>query len=109
LNLGLKPGYTLCVNFDLEGLRHIARLARLELSDAELQSVRARMEAVLEHVDHLKRLDVDGVPPLDHAADLTIARREDEPRPGLTAESALSNAPAVAGPYFTVPRIIEAP
>jgi aspartyl-tRNA(Asn)/glutamyl-tRNA(Gln) amidotransferase subunit C len=97
------------VNLDVESLRRLARLARLDLSDQELQSVRGRLEAVIDYVDQLKKLKVDGVPPLDHAAELTIARRDDEPRPGLAAESALSNAPSVAGPYFTVPRIIEAP
>jgi aspartyl-tRNA(Asn)/glutamyl-tRNA(Gln) amidotransferase subunit C len=97
------------VTLDVENLRRLARLARLDLSDQELQSVRGRMEAVIDYVDQLKKLNVEGVPPLDHAAELTIARRADEPRPGLSAESALGNAPSVAGPYFTVPRIIEAP
>jgi aspartyl-tRNA(Asn)/glutamyl-tRNA(Gln) amidotransferase subunit C len=95
--------------FDPGNLRHIARLARLELSDAELESIRTRMQAILEYVDQLKKLDVEGVPPLDHAVDLANVRRDDEPRPGLPAEAALANAPAVAGPYFAVPRIIEAP
>lgn len=90
-------------------LQHIARLARLALSDAELESIRPRLQAIIEYVDQLKKLDVEGVPPLDHAVDLTSPRRDDEPRPGLPAEAALANAPAVLGPYFVVPRIIDAP
>lgn len=94
---------------DPANLRHLARLARLELSDAELESIRTRMQAILEYVDQLKKLDVEGVPPLDHAVDLSNVRRDDDPRPGLPAEAALANAPVVAGPYFAVPRIIDAP
>src|SRR5262245_6248746 len=90
-------------------LRHLARLARLELTDAELETLRPRLQAIIEYVDQLKKLPVEGVPPLDNAVDLANPRRPDEPRPGLPAEAALANAPAAAGPYFTVPRIIEAP
>src|SRR5688572_10876518 len=90
-------------------LRHLAKLARLDLSDADLEAIRPRMQAIIEYVDQLKKLDVEGVPSLDNAADLTNVRRPDEPRPGLPAEAALANAPAVAGPHFAVPRIIDAP
>ena len=94
---------------DLENLRRLARLGRLELSDAELEAMRPRMESIVAFVDQLKKLDVEGVAPLDHAVDLSNVRRADEPRPGLSAEAALANAPAVVGPYFVVPRIIDAP
>jgi len=67
------------------------------------------MQAILDYVDQLKKLDVEGVPPLDNAVDLTNVRRNDEPRPGLPPEAALANAPSVVGPYFAVPRIIDAP
>lgn len=97
------------MEFEASHLRHLARLARLELPEAELEAIRTRLKAILEYVDQLKKLDVEGVPPLDHAADVAIPLREDDPRPGLAPESALANAPAVAGPYFTVPRIIDAP
>jgi aspartyl-tRNA(Asn)/glutamyl-tRNA(Gln) amidotransferase subunit C len=94
---------------DREHLQHLARLARLELTEADLETLRPRLESIIEYVDQLKKLDVEGVPPLDNAVDLANPRRADEPRPGLPPEAALSNAPAAAGPYFTVPRIIEAP
>jgi len=94
---------------DADHLRRIARLARLEISETEFEAIRTRMQTILDFVDQLKRLDVEGVPPLDHAVDLSNIRRDDEPRPGLTAEAALANAPVVAGPYFVVPRIIDAP
>ncbi|HKS17180.1 MAG TPA: Asp-tRNA(Asn)/Glu-tRNA(Gln) amidotransferase subunit GatC [Planctomycetota bacterium] len=90
-------------------LRHLARLARLDLSDADLEAIRPRLRAIIEYVDQLKKLDVEGVPPLDNAVDLANVRRPDEPRPGLPAEAALGNAPAATGPYFAVPRIIDAP
>lgn len=97
------------MEFDLAHLRHLARLARLDLPEAELEALRTRLKAIVEYVDQLKQLDVEGVPPLDHAAEAALLRRADEPKPGLAPEDALSNAPAVAGPYFTVPRILEAP
>jgi len=97
------------MDFDPAALRHIARLARLDLTDADLEAIRPRLQAIIEYVDQLKKLDVEGVPPLDNAVDLTNVRRPDDPRPGLPAEAALANAPAVAGPYFAVPRIIDAP
>ena len=90
-------------------LPHLARLARLDLTEAEVEALRPRLQAIIEYVDQLKKLDVEGVPPLDNAVDLANVRRGDDPRPGLQSEAALSNAPSVAGPYFTVPRIIEAP
>lgn len=97
------------MSIDLDGLKRLARLARLDLSDAELESMRPRMDAIIDYVDRLKRLDVEGIAPLDHAVDLANVPRPDEPKPGLTAEASLANAPAAAGPYFTVPRIIDAP
>ena len=90
-------------------LSRLARLARLELSDAELAELEGRMGVILEFIDRLNELKVEGVPPLDHAVDLVNVPREDAPRAGLPSEAALSNAPAVAGPYFAVPRIIDAP
>ena len=94
---------------DREHLQHLARLARLELTEADLETLRPRLESIIEYVDQLKKLDVEGVPPLDNAVDLVNPLRADDPRPGLPSEAALANAPAAAGPYFTVPRIIEAP
>ena len=97
------------VSLDISALRHLARLARLDLSDAELEAMRPRMETIISYVDQLKKLDVEGVPPLDNAVDLANPRRADDPRPGLAADAALANAPAAVGPYFSVPRIIDAP
>ena len=94
---------------DPGSLRRLAHLARLRLSDAELAAYGAQIDAVLEHLEELKKLDVAGVPPLDHAVDLANVRRDDEVRPGLSPEAALSNAPATSGPFFTVPRILDLP
>ena len=97
------------MSIDLAALRRLAHLARLDLSDAELESMRPRMDAIIDYVDRIKRLDVEGIAPLDHAVDLANVPRPDEPKAGLSAEAALANGPATAGPYFTVPRIIDAP
>ncbi|HTF56693.1 MAG TPA: Asp-tRNA(Asn)/Glu-tRNA(Gln) amidotransferase subunit GatC [Planctomycetota bacterium] len=94
---------------DPESLRRLAHLARLRLSDAELAAYGTQVGAILEHLEELKKLDVANVPPLDHAVDLADVRRADEPRPGLSPEAALANAPATTGPFFTVPRILDLP
>jgi aspartyl-tRNA(Asn)/glutamyl-tRNA(Gln) amidotransferase subunit C len=94
---------------DAAALRKIAHLARLELSEAELKAYGPQIGAILDHIGELRKLDVEGVEPLAHAVELADVRRDDVPRPGLPSDAALANAPAVAGPYFTVPRILDQP
>lgn len=95
------------MGLDLAALRKIAHLARLELSEAELHAYGPQIDAILDHIGALRTLEVEGVEPLAHAVELADVRRDDVPRPCLPADAALANAPAVAGPYFTVPRILD--
>lgn len=88
-------------------VEHVARLARLALSEAELARMQAELSAILAYVDKLRELDVEGVEPTSHAVPLVNVMREDEPRPGLAREEAMANAPDPAGEFFRVPRIIE--
>ncbi|MBI4565501.1 MAG: Asp-tRNA(Asn)/Glu-tRNA(Gln) amidotransferase subunit GatC [Planctomycetes bacterium] len=94
---------------DRDAVRKIAHLARLELSEAEIELYQAQLGGILDHIEKLRELNVEGVEPLAHAAALATVHREDEPRPGLSTEDALSNAPEKIGPYFVVPRILDAP
>jgi aspartyl-tRNA(Asn)/glutamyl-tRNA(Gln) amidotransferase subunit C len=90
-----------------EDVRHVARLARLELSEAELERMRAEMDAILAYMDKLRSLDTTGVGPTSHAVPLRNVMRDDEPRPSFPRDDMLANAPDRAGDFFRVPRIIE--
>jgi aspartyl-tRNA(Asn)/glutamyl-tRNA(Gln) amidotransferase subunit C len=82
---------------------HVARLARLALSDEEVQTMAGELSAVLDHVAKLGELDLEGVPPTSHVVEVTGALRADEPRPCLPREVALAQAPATSGDGFLVP------
>ena len=90
-----------------EAVQHVARLARLELSEAELVRMQAELSNILAYIDTLRSVDTAGVPPTSHAVPLTNVMREDEPRPSLPLGDMLANAPDAAGDFFRVPRIIE--
>ena len=81
----------------------VARLARLELSDEELEPLARELSAVLDHIATIAELDLSGVAPTSHVVDVTGALRPDEPRPCLSREEALASAPAVAEGGFEVP------
>jgi aspartyl-tRNA(Asn)/glutamyl-tRNA(Gln) amidotransferase subunit C len=86
-----------------EQVVHVARLARLELDDAELETMAGELSAVLEHVDRIRELDLEGVEPTSHATDLAGVMRPDEPVPCLTHEQALAAAPEPVDGGFGVP------
>jgi aspartyl-tRNA(Asn)/glutamyl-tRNA(Gln) amidotransferase subunit C len=82
---------------------HVARLARLALSEEEIEPMARELSAVLDHVARIKALDLDGVAPSTHVVEVTGALRPDEPVPCLPREVALAQAPAVSGDGFLVP------
>jgi aspartyl-tRNA(Asn)/glutamyl-tRNA(Gln) amidotransferase subunit C len=90
-----------------EDVEHVARLARLELSEVELERMRVEMSNILAYMDKLRSLDTGGVEPTSHAVPLRNVMREDEACPSLPREEMLANAPDRAGDFFRVPRIIE--
>jgi aspartyl-tRNA(Asn)/glutamyl-tRNA(Gln) amidotransferase subunit C len=91
-----------------EEVRHIARLARLELAPEEEERLAQQLSAILDYVKQLEALDVSQVEPMTHAlAEGAAPLREDQVAPSLAPEEALRNAPARAGTCFKVPRIIE--
>ena len=93
-----------------DDVAHVARLARLELTDEELDRVTGELAAVLEHAADVAALDTAGVPPTAHPLPLVNVLRDDVPRPGLDREEVLSQAPAAEDGHFRVPRILgEAP
>ena len=90
-----------------EEVQHVARLARLSLTDEELERMREQLDAILAYIDKLRELDVEGVEPTSHAVPLVNVMRDDEITPVLSQDAALANAPDRAGELFRVPRIIE--
>lgn len=91
----------------LDEVQHVARLARLELDQAELMAFQSELNALLVHFEDLNRIDVAGIEPLPHAVVLRHVLAEDVARPGLSREAALRNAPVSKGGLFVVPTIIE--
>lgn len=88
---------------DRDEVLHVARLARLQLSEDEVEPMARELSAVLDHVAKIGELDLDGVPITTHVAELTGRLRADEPRASLPREVALAQAPAVSGDGFLVP------
>ncbi len=89
---------------------HVARLARLALSEEELGRYTTQLAAVLEHAADIAALDIEGVPPTAHPFPLANVFREDVPRPCLDRDEVLSQAPDVEDDRFRIPRILgEAP
>lgn len=90
-----------------EDVEHVARLARLSLTEGEKARLREELDAILAYVDALRAVDTGGVEPTAHVLPVVNVMREDEPRPCLPAETMLANAPDRSGLFVRVPRIIE--
>ena len=88
-------------------VEHVARLARLELSEAEKETLTGQMDAILAYVEKLNELDTAHVVPTAHAVPMENAFREDGVRLSIGADNALANAPARAEGFFRVPKVIE--
>ncbi len=82
---------------------HVARLARLDLTDDEVDTMARELSAVLDHIEKIGELDLDGVPPTSHVVEVENALRPDVPAPCLPREVALDQAPAVQDDGFLVP------
>ncbi len=90
-----------------EQVDHVARLARLGLSDEEREMMRAQLDAILAYIDKLNELDTREVEPTSHVIPMTNVFREDTVSPSLAQEEALANAPDRQDAFFRVPRILE--
>ena len=88
---------------DREQVLHVARLARLRLTDDEVDRMAGELSQILGHVETMNELDLEGVEPTSHVVDLTNVLREDVPRDGLDKETALAQAPDAADGGFRVP------
>jgi len=92
---------------DERDVEHVARLARLALGDEERSRMRQQLGRILQYIDALKAVDVEGVEPTSHAVPMTNVMRDDEVVPSRPREEMMANAPDRAGDFFRVPRILE--
>ncbi|MCC3765413.1 Asp-tRNA(Asn)/Glu-tRNA(Gln) amidotransferase subunit GatC [Glycomyces sp. TRM65418] len=90
-----------------EEVAHLARLARLEVTDDELDAFAGQLDVILESMKTLAEVDTDGVQPTSHAVPLVNVFREDRPQPSLPRDAVLAGAPDTAEDRFRVPRILD--
>ncbi len=88
-------------------VRHVAMLARLGLTDEEVQKMRHQLSTVLEHVAMLQKLDTSKIEPTAQMLERFNVMRNDQPRPSLPVKAVLSNAPDTEGDLFRVPAVLE--
>lgn len=88
---------------DREQVLHVARLARLALTEEEVETMARELSGILEHVDRIAQLDLDEVAPTSHVVDLENVLRPDRPRPSWPREQILEGAPDPADGAFRVP------
>ncbi len=92
---------------DRQQVRKVAKLARLELSEAEIEEFTGQLGAILEYVEKMNELDTTGVEPLAHCLPIANVFRADDVRESLGTEKTLANAPERDGSFFKVPKILE--
>ena len=90
-----------------EIVKHVARLARLDLDEEEARKMQVQLGDILGYIGLLEELDLADVPPTSHVMEMANVMREDEVKPSLPVEKGLANAPEREGSAFKVPRIIE--
>jgi aspartyl-tRNA(Asn)/glutamyl-tRNA(Gln) amidotransferase subunit C len=90
-----------------EQVQHVAKLARLSLSDDEITTFTGQMGTILDYVKKLNELNTDGIVPTAHAVPMENAFRDDVVRPSIGVDNALANAPDRVEGFFRVPKVIE--
>ena len=92
---------------DKELVRKVAKLSRLELSDAEVEEFSSQLSSIVGYVEKMNELDTEGVEPLAHCLAVSNVFREDVVKESCGVEKAVSNAPERDGEFFKVPKILE--
>ena len=95
------------MSLELADVRKVAKLSRLEVSDADLTTMAAQLNRILDYVDALQEVDTEGVEPLAHPLPLQNVFRDDTPTPSLSVAEALANAPSRQGSLFGVPAVFD--
>ncbi|MBK1791417.1 Asp-tRNA(Asn)/Glu-tRNA(Gln) amidotransferase subunit GatC [Persicirhabdus sediminis] len=89
-------------------VKYVADLARIELSDEELQTFQGQLEAILGHIEQLQTVDVEGIEPTAHASPVFDRTRPDAHRPGFGPDILIKNAPDSSGDQLRVPKVVDA-
>lgn len=92
---------------DAEQVRKVAKLARLQLTEVEIDEFTDQLGAILGYVEKMNELETDDVEPLAHCLAIDNVFRADEIKPSLGTDRALANAPERDGPFFKVPKILD--
>ncbi len=90
-----------------EQVEHVARLARLGLTDDETDRLQQQLSAILGHMQMIDQLDTSAIPPTAQVIPVSSVMRDDEARPSLPVEEILKNAPRREGDFFKVPPVLE--
>jgi len=92
---------------DRSQVEHIARLARLSISEEDKEALTEQLSAILGYMEKLNSLNTEGIEPTSHVLEISNVFRDDEPTPSLSPDDALRNAPERSDNFYKVPRIIE--
>jgi aspartyl-tRNA(Asn)/glutamyl-tRNA(Gln) amidotransferase subunit C len=95
------------VRLTADEVRHVAELAKLRLTEAEIEQFAGQLSAILEYAERLQEVDTSSVPPTPYILPLTNVMREDVPEPCLSNEEALANAPDQEDGFFRVRAVFE--
>jgi aspartyl-tRNA(Asn)/glutamyl-tRNA(Gln) amidotransferase subunit C len=95
------------VSLTIQEVQWVAHLARLQLTESELETMTRQFSAIVDYVDQLKQVNTDGVEPMAHALPLRNVFRDDEPSPSLPVADALANAPRRRGDFYSVPAVLD--
>lgn len=92
---------------DLDTVKKVARLARLELGEAEMEAARVKLGSIMKFVEQLAEVDTDNVEPLANVVDIKLRLRDDEVTDGGIQQDVLANAPEAMEGFFVVPKVVE--
>ena len=93
------------MSLSADDVRKVADLARLELSESELDTMSRQLGAIVDYINQLQQVNTDGIEPLAHALDVHDVFRDDAPASSLSADEALANAPARKDNFYRVPPV----
>ena len=92
----------------IQEVRHVADLARLAMSEPELEACRGELATILGHIATIDAVDIEGVAPMAHAIDMTNRLSDDTPEASISIEDVLANAPEVEDRFIAVPKVLDA-
>ena len=95
------------MSVDAATVKRVARLARIAVSDAEVEALKGELNTILGFIEQLNEVDVTGVEPMTSVIAMPLKEREDRVTEGGNAEKIVANAPARAANFFVVPKVVE--